>query len=403
MIRIASVLVALAGMLTGCSLHGLREQLAEPLKLAVLGGRVVPSQPLPRNTPLRVAAVSSDTAAPVLAHDVLLREAGEFELFLPAGRYQLLAFADLNNDGRATPDEPAARQEGLTLSVGEWRMDLVLRLEDAPPEEHPAVSTLHARQDTLAGAHAVLEDPRYGHDYALAMGYWNGAAFLREMGSNVHALQVFDPARIPVLFVYGARGDPQDWRYLIDQLDRKRFQPWFYYYPSGVPARITAPLLARKLASLQRQYDFDRLYVVAHSAGGLLVRHMLVESAPMPWLTRFISIATPWGGEPISAFGLRHSPVIVPAWEDLVPDGKFIAELYEKPLPPHVEHSLLYGQRSGWPLFLDDSDGSIPLSSLRDRRALSGAQRVEAFDETHRSILVSASVATRLNTLLQAP
>ena len=41
-----------------------------------------------------------------------------------------------------------------------------------------------------------------------------------------------------MLFVHGAEGYPQQFAKLIEGLDRTRFQPWFFFYPSG--ARLEA-------------------------------------------------------------------------------------------------------------------------------------------------------------------
>ena len=56
----------------------------------------------------------------------------------------------------------------------------------------------------------------------------------------------FDPDKIPVLFVHGIGGTPLDWKYLAKGLDRHRFQPWFYYYPSGLRLNLVSGLLHEK-------------------------------------------------------------------------------------------------------------------------------------------------------------
>ena len=46
-------------------------------------------------------------------------------------------------------------------------------------------------------------------------------------------LAPYDPDKIPILFVHGANGTPEGWKMIVEQIDRKKYQPWFYYYPSG--------------------------------------------------------------------------------------------------------------------------------------------------------------------------
>src|SRR5262245_38386871 len=51
-------------------------------------------------------------------------------------------------------------------------------------------------------------------------GLWRPISFVKERRGGVYMLEPYDPAKIPVLFVHGAGGSPQDWRYFIERLDR---------------------------------------------------------------------------------------------------------------------------------------------------------------------------------------
>ena len=184
-------------------------------------------------------------------------------------------------------------------------------------------------------------------------------------------------------------------------MDRSRFQPWFFYYPSGARIDAMAYLLFWKLFNLQCKYRFGRIHVTAHSMGGLVARSFIVNYGPqMPIVNLFISMATPWGGDPMAALGVQQSPVIIPSWIDMQPDSDFIQSLYRKPLPASVRFYMFYGYRGSRSPFRSYNDGTIVLNSLLDYRPQSEARMNYAFAEDHSSLLSSPKVAARYNAVL---
>src|SRR5262249_25329644 len=149
------------------------------------------------------------------------------------------AFEDRNGNQRYDPGEPVAHvslSRSRTAYPALARFDLLLsehlRLPEAYPRDVLARAEPHqslARLDTVSD----LDAPAFGADFG-QQGLWQPMRFLREAQVGVHLLQPYDPDKTPVLFVHGAGGTPQDWRYFIEHLDRERFQPWVYYYPSGL-------------------------------------------------------------------------------------------------------------------------------------------------------------------------
>ena len=99
------------------------------------------------------------------------------------------------------------------------------------------------------------------------MGYWRPLTFIREVGFKPLLPGAVRPGKIPVLFVHGALGTPHGWKDIVDRLDPDRFQPWFYYYPSGLPLDKNAAALNWMVAELYRELGFRKLHVVAHSMG----------------------------------------------------------------------------------------------------------------------------------------
>jgi pimeloyl-ACP methyl ester carboxylesterase len=233
-------------------------------------------------------------------------------------------------------------------------------------------------------------------------GYWAPRRFFHELGANIYGLENYDPAKIPILFVHGAAGSPQDWRYFVAHIDRTRYQPWFFYYPSGAPVPDMSELLYRKLLEIQEKYHPRRLYITAHSLGGLVVRSMLGEHGDsLSWVKLFISISTPWGGERLATVGVRLSPVVVPSWNDLCPHGRFLKSLFMKPLPPGIDYYLLFSHRGGHGIVRPNNDGTVTLASQLRPEAQAEAKRIIGFDESHTGILSSQEVLAWYNALLR--
>jgi len=116
---------------------------------------------------------------------------------------------------------------------------------------------------------------------------------LIELGGNIYFLEPYDPAKTPILFVHGAAGSPQNWTYFFQHIDRTRYQPWIFYYPSGSSVDSMSYLLFWKLSNLQRRYHFNKIYFTAHSMGGLVVRNFLANMGGyLPVSKAFISLST---------------------------------------------------------------------------------------------------------------
>lgn len=70
-----------------------------------------------------------------------------------------------------------------------------------------------------------LDDPRFSATNA-RWGLWVPPEFLPDTGAGLYFLQEYDRDKTPILFVHGSGGNPTDFRFLIEGLDRSRYQPW---------------------------------------------------------------------------------------------------------------------------------------------------------------------------------
>ena len=135
-------------------------------------------------------------------------------------------------------------------------------------------------------------------------GLWQPLSFVKEKRGGVYLLEPYDPNKIPVLFIHGAGGTPQDWRYFISRLDRSKYQVWVYYYPTGLPIDLSAGWLNNFITELHHQYGFQQLAIAAHSMGGLVARRFIALNAAGPggdYDTLLATFSTPFGGVPVAA------------------------------------------------------------------------------------------------------
>lgn len=247
-----------------------------------------------------------------------------------------------------------------------------------------------AGQVVAAGAVQVsgLDAPGLAESHG-RKGLWQPLSFVKEKRGGVYLLEAYDPQKVPVLFIHGAGGTPQDWRYFISQLDRSRYQAWVYYYPTGLPIDLSAGWLDKFIADLHQRFRFQRLAIAAHSMGGLVARRSLTLTAgdsARDYSTLLVTFATPFGGVPVARLGLSLGAYAVPSWRDLAPTSAFLRSLQSRSLPAAVRHHVFFGYREDGGDF--DSDGVISVASQLAVKP-AGAH---GFRTDHSDILDSAAV-----------
>jgi pimeloyl-ACP methyl ester carboxylesterase len=349
-----------------------------------------------------------------VADHFVLERPGLWGFAASAGSYGVAAFQDLNGDLKLQPDEPFLRVQQLTCKPGERRMDLALRVPAGGRSrftETVDVSALQVRtfseqlelslaQVTAVGEVANLSDARFEESIA-EDGLWRPFDFLFKGHPGIYFLGAYDSTKIPVLFVHGINGTPQNFRSLVERLDRRRFQPWVYYYPSGAALPQVADHLTQTMRKLQVQYGFGSFAVVAHSMGGLVSRGFLQryrEGGGAAAVPLFVSISTPWDGHKAAEHSAK-APVAMPrVFTDMSPGSGYLRSLYGR--DPGVPHYLLFSFRHTGVFGGEASDGTVTVASQLRTAAQTNAVRVEGFDETHMSVLEAAAVSQRLNELL---
>jgi pimeloyl-ACP methyl ester carboxylesterase len=372
----------------------------------ILNGRIESAQVA--QGPIVVAALGTAHGKVLVACHQLLAHPGPFRLVLPREDQYVIAFEDRNRNGRYDPGEPVAHLSLAKQASAPYpafgRMDLLLSERSSLPEIYPR--EVLAEQDAQQpyadlGKAADLEAPMFAERYG-KQGFWEPMTFIREARAGVHLLEPYDPQKTPVLFVHGAGGTPQDWRYFIEHLDRTRFQPWVYYYPSGLPLEVSAAWLNDIVVSLHERYRMQRLVVAAHSMGGLVARRFVVLNAretKKDYVRLLVTVSTPWDGVATAGFGAMYSPLAVPSWLDLAPDSSFLRATRNDALPVTVAHHLFYSYL-GSTRRPSDTDGVVTLASQLAAHARTNAAQEHGFSAEHSAILADPSAFERFAEVL---
>lgn len=249
-----------------------------------------------------------------------------------------------------------------------------------------------------------LADPAFDARSGIK-GLWAPLTAARLHGLGIYFLQPYLPAKIPVIFVHGIGGTPRIWEPLIRSLDKRRYQPWIFSYPSGLPIEDSAKALADLTHRLQRHHRFTRMHVVAHSMGGLVSRRavqMIVNEKHQTYISSLTTISTPWNGVTSTVLGTLGLPVPIPCWFDLKPDGKFVGKILSDPLP--VPHLLISTEKSRFRFALERrNDGSVSVASQLDPRATSQATARLVVHEDHTSVLAAHETLRAFGAFLESP
>jgi pimeloyl-ACP methyl ester carboxylesterase len=258
-------------------------------------------------------------------------------------------------------------------------------------------------QTTAVGELTSLVEDMFSERVAES-GLWRPFDFLVDGYAGVYFLEPYDPNRIPVLFVHGINGTPASFDYLIRQLDRRRFQAWVYYYPSGLYLDLIADHLNQTVRKLQQRHGVAHYAVVAHSMGGLVSRGFILrytQGSNASRIPLYVTISTPWGGHKAAESGVKNAPVVVDVWRDMVPGSGYQRSVLGQPLPPGMQHHMLFTFQRKPSSFGESDDQGVSVASQLAVPAQSNAVRLYGFDDTHVGVLGNPDVSKLVNELLE--
>lgn len=422
--RIAVALLV-GAIAAGCVFRTVREQQAKGATIGTIAGTVACERP--GTHPLVVVLVRRDAGETRIVDHFVLEKPGRWAFRATAGDYALAAFEDVDGDLHYDPGEPAlypSADDFFALAEGERRTDVALRVpkdDRTPTGARVDIEALQARAPvgqlgvtlgamTVAGEVASLDDPRFDRANG-TKGLWSPVDFVVDVRPGIYFAAPYDAHKTPVLFVHGATGTPRDFAPLVARLDTTRLQPWFFYYPSGARLEDVAATLAGLVTRLRVRYRLTELYVVAHSMGGLVARAFVLEHARDggDYVTRLVTLATPWGGNEMAKRGVERAPAVVHSWRALATGSEFLHDLFyedaggstRRHLPPHVRFALLFAFNRKQRQWGPSDDGVIPLASQLLLEAQDDAALVRGLDATHAGILDDPQAARTIDEFLR--
>ena len=94
----------------------------------------------------------------------------------------------------------------------------------------------------------------------------------------------YHPGLQPVILIHGLMDTPLSWVPEINAFNgnpelRKKYQLWYFQYPSSPPFPLSAEILRENLEAVYKQYpDTPKAILVGHSMGGLLCHLLMCDS-----------------------------------------------------------------------------------------------------------------------------
>ncbi len=407
--KTVTALFFLNGLLLGisaCSLLETKEQVQKIESAGVIKGKIL---------------LNTSKSGPVYVHRYYLKNntyvsdsfihtssSGEYQFYSLPGTYYIAAFVDSNHDGEYQEDEDAnfysieyGKPAPVVVNPKETVTVATITISGNPPELSSEYTSEIALEKSIQniGKQTTLDDPIFSPSNN-SMGMWKPLQFLEEIGIGLFILQKYQQDKIPVLFVHGLNGGPLNWKEAIDGLDRDYFQPWIIYYPSGLRLDMISDYMAQAISELQDQYKFKRIFIAAHSMGGLVARSTIkLYLHRYPELSESIdllmTVNSPLNGMESAAMGVKNSPIVLPVWRDLDPEGTFIQDLNAWFLPEDIPYYLIFS-------YLPDSgdDGIVPLKSQLPYRMQENAAKIYGFNNTHLGTLKDEDFLNLFNAIL---
>jgi hypothetical protein len=114
-------------------------------------------------------------------------------------------------------------------------------------------------------------------------------------GSSLRLLEPYQPGKMPVVFVHGARSDPLTWRNMINDLRVdpeifRRYQFWLVRYSTGEPFLVSATQVREDCRRAQATFNgnncdpaMNQWVLIGYSLGGPVVRLQVTYSGNALW------------------------------------------------------------------------------------------------------------------------
>ena len=252
--------------LTGCSFFALQKNVEVYEQQVRLSGQLW--NPSPRNKPVIVLLYQVVNQQKRIVNYRIYHQPDRFQFMVLPGQYFIEAFEDANQDLIYQETEWATyygEPSIITIEADQDQLNLNITLQDPGRivlTEYPNLSspTTQARlqlPNIRFGEIVNGDDERFAEENG-RLGLWEPLRFVQEIGGGLYFLEPFDPGKIPVLFIHGAGATPQTWVPIIQGMDRDSFQPWLFYYASGLYMDDTTEFLRQALSHISLTYPLKK-------------------------------------------------------------------------------------------------------------------------------------------------
>lgn len=200
------------------------------------------------------------------------------------------------------PAEGIAKSDRLFAIRSRGTVSNLTAVMDFPHGKTPRLHLLlRTRHETYAG-HPLAGDfsapiEIYGKLTGLKKGRFLGLLRPEELTerdlTGLSCMESYDPHKIPVVLIHGLMSSAATFDDLLNRLMdapeiRRRYQFWFYNYPTGLSWTQSAAGFRQALEEARRKLDpqhrnrnWERLVLVGHSMGGLITHY---SQCTQPWL-----------------------------------------------------------------------------------------------------------------------
>ena len=391
-------------LLSACSLNEINSQLKIVDSAKEITGNIKISYPTSGSVVVLLFENKGEDSV-TLVDQFTLTGKGKYTFYTTPGNFLIAAYIDSNDDGTYQESEHSTFsgiEDGKPLfftigNVKRYQAGTLIFKENVRAGGAYKGSIDLGKMNENIGKKVSINDPMFSEEYA-SMSLWRPLDFIADIGGGLFILDEYQEGKIPVLFIHGVKGSPNNWVNVIKNIDDNRFQPFVLHYASGARLDMISNYLVKAINNLYGKYHFKEFYVVAHSMGGLVARSFIMkhyQSQHPSKIKLFITINSPMLGLDIANAGLKFSPVLVPSWRDVASNSRFIQTINEWQWPDNIPYHLIFSYVSG-----KGDDGVVPLESQIPPKLQSESRRIYGFNASHAGLLKQKKCTSLLNNVL---
>jgi len=388
-------------LFTGCSLVDLHRDLKKIEKLSQID--VALDVKFQNNAQIIVVLI--DLQNSTINDYRVVEEIRNVSFVIQPSLYQIIVFEDANKDYKYSPDEKSVYSQKINLTKKHTKYKVTLKLDDSVSQEETEYIVnlkkslkLNISNSSLLNGEVVSLSSEIFNDENIKKGLWKSYSFVYNIPFGIFLEDEYDARKKVVLFIHGISGSPRNFKYIIDNLDKSKYQAFYAFYPSGISISVASKYLIRVITELKIRYGFDNIAIVGHSMGGLVSRSMMNDfSLKQNFVDTFITISSPLNGDKRANFGVNFAPDLMASVRDIASGSEFLNQLYKKPLAKGVKYHMIFGMKSD-----ESTDGVVTILSQLRMDAQKEALSIRGYNEDHMSILNSKEVSQYIYSLLDA-